>query len=248
MFAAYLDESGTHDGSDVISVAGYIATTHTWDAFSDEWNEFLKREGLSFFHSVDCAAGQRAFKGMKSQERMRINREAIEIITKYPLVAIGLAVSGPYIRRLHEEWAILRQAKIEMVGYVFCYGKLLFTIGNYMRRIQPNDVITLTLESLPEMAGWVADIFEGEMENDLSFLKRYFACPPEFRPKLGFPPIQAADVLAYEFTLEARRHFNTQQLYRSRFSWKALAYHMDKNKGQLLYMDSPISAHQRWMV
>jgi hypothetical protein len=179
---------------------------------------------------------------------MRINREAITLITEYPLVAIGLALSGPYIRRVYAEWASARQAEIEMVGYVFCYGKLLFTVGNYMRRIQPHDVITLTLEELPQMAGWVQDVFQGSMENDLSFLRPYFARAPEFRPKLGFPPLQAADVLAYEFTLAARRHFDTRQLYRPRASWKALVYHMDKNNGQLVYLDSPMSGHPPWRV
>jgi hypothetical protein len=46
LFEAYLDESGTHEGSPILSVAGYFGTREQWNVFLDRWPyiEFHARE------------------------------------------------------------------------------------------------------------------------------------------------------------------------------------------------------------
>lgn len=56
MFAVYFDESDTHDGSPVYTVAGYIATVEQWTHFEREWIDLLKELGLwprTAFHMAD---------------------------------------------------------------------------------------------------------------------------------------------------------------------------------------------------
>ena len=118
-----------------------------------------------------------------------------------------------------------------------------------MRRMQPDEMLALTLEGMPEVAGWVTDYYEGSLEEgELVPFRPYLSGTPVFQPKLGFPQLQAADVLAYEFTLDAKRHFNRQKIYRRRASWRALAYHADTHGGLMVYMDSPLVQHPRWLI
>jgi hypothetical protein len=47
------DESGTHDGSDIMMLAGYVATVGQWNPFDIGWNRALKRVGLPYFHATE---------------------------------------------------------------------------------------------------------------------------------------------------------------------------------------------------
>lgn len=50
MIEAYLDESGSHRGANVLCVAGYAGTREEWLIFIEEWGQQLNRFGISYFH------------------------------------------------------------------------------------------------------------------------------------------------------------------------------------------------------
>src|SRR5687767_4224518 len=74
MFVAYFDDAGTHDdtatepGSQIVAVAGYVGTPADWDAFEVDWNAFLRREGLKFYHTVDCMHSRKQFEGREPSD------------------------------------------------------------------------------------------------------------------------------------------------------------------------------------
>ena len=51
---AYMDPSGTHAGSPVISISGFVADESTWIAFDEAWKGVLEKPSwpsqLSRFH------------------------------------------------------------------------------------------------------------------------------------------------------------------------------------------------------
>lgn len=51
----YFDESGTHDGSETITIAGFLAHADQWLSFEGKWREALKKYGLEFFHMSEFA-------------------------------------------------------------------------------------------------------------------------------------------------------------------------------------------------
>ena len=55
----YFDESGTHEGSPVMCVAGYILTKRNAIELAREWNEVLNwaelPHPLPYFHMSECA-------------------------------------------------------------------------------------------------------------------------------------------------------------------------------------------------
>jgi hypothetical protein len=50
---AYLDESGTHDGSPLTCSAGYVFSHEGCAEFGKEWNAYLEIKGLDAFHATD---------------------------------------------------------------------------------------------------------------------------------------------------------------------------------------------------
>jgi hypothetical protein len=64
MLAAYFDESGTHQGSGFITMAGYISPVGDWKRFQTQWTKTLLRAGLAPsvpFHMADLVARRPPF-------------------------------------------------------------------------------------------------------------------------------------------------------------------------------------------
>ena len=49
----YLDESGTHKGAPLLSVAGYMGCEREWHEFEKEWCPHLKKANVPYFHAID---------------------------------------------------------------------------------------------------------------------------------------------------------------------------------------------------
>lgn len=53
MLQAYMDDSGTHDGSSHCLVAGYWGGASEWKRFERAWNKAVAEEGLEEFHAKE---------------------------------------------------------------------------------------------------------------------------------------------------------------------------------------------------
>ncbi len=85
---AYFDESGTHDGSPIVAVGGYISTVKHWDEFQREWTQFLSKNSISKFHATDLAGGYKEFSKVNGWSKKRAEsalRIADKLIAKHVL-------------------------------------------------------------------------------------------------------------------------------------------------------------------
>ena len=55
LMEAYFDESGTHEGSPFVCVAGYLFEKGNAAALNADWRAMLKGNDLPFFRMSDCA-------------------------------------------------------------------------------------------------------------------------------------------------------------------------------------------------
>jgi hypothetical protein len=51
MLHAYLDDSGTHDDSQLCVIAGYFGSDRQWILFDNKWRKILDAEGIQEFHA-----------------------------------------------------------------------------------------------------------------------------------------------------------------------------------------------------
>jgi hypothetical protein len=87
----YFDESGSHDGSRVLCVAGYVFEKTQAIRFTRKWKKVLSRFGLPYFHMVDCAHGNGVFANLKPSQRVAVEKAMIKLIQEN--VRQGLAVT-----------------------------------------------------------------------------------------------------------------------------------------------------------
>ncbi len=90
--AAYFDESGTHDSSPVVVVAGVVSSTKQWLKFDQRWCKALAEEKISVFHMTDFESSEEEFKGWAPEKKRPFIIRLLEIIKKHTRVFFFQAV------------------------------------------------------------------------------------------------------------------------------------------------------------
>jgi hypothetical protein len=89
MLTAYFDDSGNDS---VAVVAGYLATVHMWELFSERWTSLLSKYGVTQSHRADLENFQGEFRHWNPERRTEFVKKAHAIIRKYTYTAIGLSL------------------------------------------------------------------------------------------------------------------------------------------------------------
>jgi len=92
LLEAYFDESGSHDGSEVLCVAGYVFEKINCLQLDADWAQVLRDYSLPFFRMTDCAHGNKPFAHLSKPQRIAAETRMIEIIRKYMAVGVSVTV------------------------------------------------------------------------------------------------------------------------------------------------------------
>lgn len=201
MLEAYFDESGTHSGSKVLSVAGYIAEKDQWLKFIDEWASALQKAGLPPnrpFHAVDFESRRGDFENWPRDARMvDFHRELLGIVRRRVRQGFSIALD----MNAWDELVVhpVRAAGIGPAGgahsaYSFALAHCLVQIEKWADEFDVSDQIAYFLESGAGFGGDI-DSIHRTLKDEKS---RYRFQSLTVVEKHTFIPLQAADVLAYE--------------------------------------------------
>ena len=207
--AARFDDSNSHPDGKAITVGGYLAHESRWNAFIPEWQAFLKRCGLTEpWHQNKFAAvwdGKTPYDKNKNpyadwslEECTARFKEAALIINRHVEVAIAVTVDRDLFKQ-----ATTKEAKTKCGDE---YGLAVLACVREAARIGehlfPGSRIACQFETKQganEAKGFVTDfsLYSGwsvEIGDAGSETKR-------------FPPLQAADILAWEWYRDSERYF-----------------------------------------
>lgn len=92
---AYFDESGTHDGSPIVVVGGYIFDSDRVDAFSERWWAALKEKGVEYFHTTEAVCQTGAFSHLSDGEADQLIRQLIPLIQEYTEAGFAISIEKP---------------------------------------------------------------------------------------------------------------------------------------------------------
>jgi Protein of unknown function (DUF3800) len=91
LFKVYLDESGVHDASPVVAVAGYLARPNDWKVFERRWTTAIKP--IKVYHAADAANCRGEFKDWSKQDVAKLAERALPLIPKHTLMAVAAAIN-----------------------------------------------------------------------------------------------------------------------------------------------------------
>ncbi|HWA02650.1 MAG TPA: DUF3800 domain-containing protein [Rhizomicrobium sp.] len=201
LIEAYFDESGSHEGSSILCVAGYVIEKQNAQRLSEEWSAVLSEYDLPYFHMVDCAHGNGVFKGMSKPHRIMVAARMIGIIKRS--AALGFAQSIDV-----KAYTEVIPPKLRLFGtpYSFCARTVLDQIGAsfYKRNFKGKSAYFFEAghKSRSEADRIICDLFENPLI-DLVYKHGYVG--HSFVLKKESPPIQAADILAWHWATHVKR-------------------------------------------
>jgi hypothetical protein len=221
----YFDESGSHQGSPVLCVAGYLLDSENAKLLTKEWDEVLGSKGLTHFRMVDCAHGNGEFAKLSKDDRIEVAKALIEIIKARMLRGMGAMIVA-------ERYDELMPYHPNLGGsYSYCIWNCLIGIGEWRKEANYQGDMAFFFES------GHASQSEANRTMDLAFRS------PESRAKLGyvshtfvdkkkFPAVQAADLLAWQMFTDWK-HGMTKKPRRKDF-----AYLIDGKNHRALVLDA----------
>lgn len=189
----YLDDSGTHAGSTMLSWGAALGSNEQWSAFEVEWRAFLEapvqgKPRLRKFSLADCAAGQGEFIDYSPSERDLVRNMARAIIAKSRIFPISVAVAKSFynwaIPNYLREWGGTAESRAFIPTVLRCLdyaqhiniGRVALVIDQGQRSF---------VDAL--VARIMDDAFCGEIVASVTYAKVE-----------EFAPLQAADTIATE--------------------------------------------------
>jgi hypothetical protein len=218
-----LDDSGTHQGSDVSVLAGFIGLESSWADFEYDWEVMLAVHEIPHYRSSPCAQGTGPFSKLSPSERQLLHLGVVTQIRSSRLMPVGVSAWRP-------------DGVDPIAALCECYRWIVWTLGT-SRRFS-HKPIRLVIENSPD-AGRLSAYHAALMEDPAYAPIRGRFSGPEFRAKTESLYVQAADVMAYELYVDTQRRFYTPTSRDTRRSWQALCDHSDRTHGLILHLGRP---------
>jgi len=205
-YNAYMDESGTHDESEVVALAGYLTTYDGWNDFEDEWNQVMCHYRVNDFHMTDFVGHREEFDDNNywtPEIRTHLIERVTGICQQKTTIGVGCAI-------IKEQYERLLSPKIRedlKHPYYFClYACLNMLINWGDQRLATIKPIQFLFDQKPgrfrlgslkvRWQTWATDFFhtikDGLDENGL------IVGGITFGSRQDYPQLRAADLLVYE--------------------------------------------------
>jgi Protein of unknown function (DUF3800) len=189
VFKVYIDESGTHDRSPVVTVAAYLARPKQWEAFTKEWRRAIRP--IKVYHATDAANCHGAFEGWTPKQVAELAARALPIIPKHVGMAVAVGIQMDDYRMALKERPELAALLGEPYGACLQWA------------------LTILLRAKAEHNNREQIVFFHEQNDYKTEAMRVYDYVTErwnvgavssfaFGSKEKYVPLQAADIYAYE--------------------------------------------------
>ena len=207
----YFDESGSHDGSPVLSLGGYLFEKEQCKALDLAWKQVLDQYGLPYFRMSACAHHTPPFDRISLQECIDAEKAMIALINKHALLGVGMAVN-------EDDYNYLFRGAPNPAGdaYSFCCWQILAGIQNWVAKNNFQGEIGYFFEaghaSKPQANALMHRIFSNP-----SLKAKYRYGAHGFVDKVKVRPVQTADMLAWHQATQIKRWLKNNHVMRKDF-------------------------------
>jgi Protein of unknown function (DUF3800) len=189
---AYFDESGSHGGSPVLAVAGYIIEKDACIKLDEDWGGVLDEFRLPYFRMSECAHGTGAFKTLSLDDRIDVEKRCIAIIRRS--ISYGIAVTVE--PRVFD--SVMPKSREIGSAYTYCAYTCLAAVKSWSMEQNYTGGIAYFFESGHRSQAEANDLMNRLFSNpQLKVEHRYTS--HTFADKIKVRALQAADLIAYQW-------------------------------------------------
>lgn len=160
-YTAYFDESGTHEGSRVVAVAGYVALASMWVEFSAQWQLALNDWGLDHFHMTDFAVKAPPYDKLTEAERRKLLTRLIGIINSNVLGSVGIVIPTRTFDEIFSERAKRICGGPYGLATVACW----IDLAEILRLLEADPWVAYVFEAGAHGRGEIAKVFGANLKD-----------------------------------------------------------------------------------
>ncbi len=192
VLAGYLDDSGTHQGSPIVTVAGGVASVPQWIRFSRQWKKQLDRWNVEFFHMADFVSGHGKYKGWDENRKDHALSVLVKIINDNVRFLVGNAVYTGQFAKANAKYPnpCIKDA------YHFCAVLALPAVGSWALRSDKREPVALIYESGNKLLDEYWRLIQKDFAREY-VRQAYKIASITTGDKKDIPALQAADLIAY---------------------------------------------------
>jgi Protein of unknown function (DUF3800) len=197
---AYFDESGSHSGSPVLCVAGYVFEKRRARRLAADWRAVLGQFDLPYFHMVDCAHGNGIFAPLSKRARIQVATSMIRIIKEWATIGFAVSVDTQAYADLMPSWGPTKSA------YSFCARCVIDEIGRWFHQIGFRGKSAYFFEAGHDSRSEADKVIDAVLTNPLNQVNQihYGYVAHDFVQKVESPAVQAADLLAWQWATDLK--------------------------------------------
>jgi hypothetical protein len=234
----YFDESGSHGGSPVLCLAGYIFEKEHCKALDLGWKQVLDQFRLPYFRMSACAHKQRPFDHLSRDETIEVEKAMIALVNEHALIGLAVAVN-------ENDYAHFFGPNNPAGGpYSFCCWQILAGIQSWISKNNFEGEISFFYEA-GHASQSEANRIMGRIFSHPHLRARYHYASHTFADKRKLRPLQAADLLAWQWNTQMKRWLDKNPVQRADF--KAL---LAKPQHELFIGNrktlGPVIAYDQW--
>jgi hypothetical protein len=192
----FIDESGTHDGSPVVTVAAYMARPRQWQLFTKEWRAAIRPAKV--YHATDAANRRGEFKNWTREQVDAVAARALPVIVRNTEYGLAVGVQMDHLNEALRERPDLRAAFGS--AYAICLYAVMGEILDGRRRFESDERMAFFHEE-NSYKREALDAYEAVLRD---YNQANAPTTFTFGSKQDYVPLQAADVFAYEANKKLR--------------------------------------------
>ena len=194
MCSLHVDDSGTHDGSRGVVLAGFVSTPEQWSHFDRDWRSLLQEFQIPrYFHMADFESRFGVYEGWSNERRKEFIKKLTGIIRRRSIAGIAASCPAHNYEKLK---AGLPKVAFQ-TPFTMCMGVCWRLLGEWADNRDHAEVVATICETGTEGEGEILTM-HGQFINDEKIQRQYRLGPLAFDTKEGALPLQAADFFAYE--------------------------------------------------
>lgn len=206
MLNAYMDESSDERKKKVQCIAGLLAPAAQWNCIWGAWAQLLLRHGITEYHSKECLAGEGEFDQFEPPEREDIHTDFVNVILRSEgTIATATMILLPdfpeYADALERRRVLPRKGAVngplrDPYFMAFEHAVQEMARDRSVSALPSNERIAFVFDQ-HHLSGRAGGLFHGLLAKESDYRNRLGPCA--FEDSEAFLPLQAADVIAYEY-------------------------------------------------
>lgn len=197
VFTAYYDESGTHKGSPITVLAGFIGDAEGWADFEREWRKILVKHDLRFVRAKQLFHRQGPYRSWPDKQFDHLRADLLYVLQEHKDFQVSKIIlrDEDYYRFYISDGPASSRERLD-TKYALCARIALHFFPIMHNRLESKHAINFVLEAGHRNAGDALRVHT-EMKTKASWARSIGTIA--FGMKDEFPALQAADLISYWF-------------------------------------------------